>query len=94
MLTPLEYLLININMVFLADSYFEYDYVYKAAHLVNAPETLHVVDLMMQMQLVILVFFVMKLSLTASRCINFELQELENEKESQDLTKTPTVNSE
>lgn len=25
MLSPLEYLLFNINMVFLADSYFEYD---------------------------------------------------------------------
>jgi len=49
MLTPLEYLLFNINMVFLADSYFEYDYVYRAVNLMNAPETLHAVDLMNQM---------------------------------------------
>lgn len=64
-------------MVFLADSYFEYDYVNRAANLVNAPETLHAVDLMIEMQLVILVFFAIKLCLTASRCINFELQDLE-----------------
>jgi len=35
--------------VFLADSYFEYDYVYRAVNLMNAPETLHAVDLMNQM---------------------------------------------
>ena len=49
MLTPLEYLIFNINMVFLADCYFEYDYVYRAANLVNTPETLHAVDLMIYM---------------------------------------------
>lgn len=33
MLTPLEYLLFTINMLFLADSYLEYSYIQRAANL-------------------------------------------------------------
>ena len=33
MLTPLEYLLFTINMLFLADSYLKYSYIQRAANL-------------------------------------------------------------
>lgn len=73
MATPLEYLVFTINMVLLSDSYFSFDSLQRAANLLNAPETLHALDLMQNLQLIILIFFAMKLSLTASRVINFDL---------------------
>lgn len=80
MLSPLEYLLFNVNMIFLADSYFEYDCINRAANLLSAPETLHAINIMQDLQLMILLFFTVKLSLTASRFINFEIQEESSDK--------------
>ena len=75
MLSPLEYLLFNVNMVFLADSYFEGHAVARAANLLLAPETVPVVQIMTDLQQMILVFFAIKLCLTASSHINFELHD-------------------
>ena len=74
MLSPLEYLLFNVNMVFLADGYFEGQTIARAANVMLAPETVSVVQIMTDLQQMILVFFTIKLCLTASSYINFEVQ--------------------
>jgi len=43
MLSPLEYLLFNINMVFFADSYFEGQTVARAANLATGTEMMSVI---------------------------------------------------
>ena len=73
MLTPLEYLLFNTNMIFLVSSYFEYPYIQRAANLLQAPDTIPIINTMNDLQLMILVFFAMKLCLTASQYISLEL---------------------
>lgn len=88
MLSPLEYLLFNVNMIFLADSYFEYDCISRAANLLSAPETLHAINIMQDLQLMILLFFTVKLSLTASRVINFEIQEESTDKPDENKSAT------
>jgi len=73
MLSPIEYLLFNINMVFLVDSYFEYQNIQRAANLIQSSDTMPIVHAMMDLQQMILVFFTIKLCLTASQYINWEL---------------------
>lgn len=71
MLSPLEYLLFNINMVFLADSYFNAHLIKRAA--MSMPETLPLIQTMMEIQQMILVFFAIKLCLTVSDYLSLEL---------------------
>jgi hypothetical protein len=50
MLSPIEYLLFNINMVFLVDSYFEYQNIQRAANLIQSSDTMPIVHAMMDLQ--------------------------------------------
>ena len=60
-------------MVFLADSFFEYNYIQKAANIAQSVEILPVLQTMTDLQLMILVFFTIKFCLTVSQYINLEL---------------------
>lgn len=70
MMSPIEYLLININVAILADSYISYDFYQRASNLLQSPETMQAVDMMQDLQLLVIVFFAIELCLTASRSIN------------------------
>lgn len=73
MLSPLEYLLLHINMIFLVDSYVQGNYMQKAAGLMQAQDKLIILQMMTDLQLIIFVLFALKLCLVVSRNINLEI---------------------
>lgn len=83
MMTPLEYLLFVVNIVFLLDAQYEYSYIQRAANLLQSAETIAYLNTMTELQLMILLFFAIKLSLTASSYIGLELLEEEIIRKSQ-----------
>jgi hypothetical protein len=46
MMSPIEYLLIQINIAILADSYVSYDFYQRAANIMQATDTMLAVDVM------------------------------------------------
>ena len=75
MMSPIEYLLIQINIAILADSYVSYDFYRRAANIMQATDTMFAVDFMQDLQLLVILFFAIELSLTASRSINFQIDD-------------------
>jgi hypothetical protein len=77
LMSPLEFLIFGINMIFLLDYWCEQDQVTRTAMLIQTAETYYAVDIMTNLQQIVLLLFMMKLSLTASRRIKFEIQDPE-----------------
>ena len=74
-MSPTEFLVFGINMVFFVDYWFQQDQIQRTARLLHKAEIYYAIDIMANLQQFALLLFAMKLSLEASCLINFEMQD-------------------